>query len=404
MNKINFIITIICQIIIIELLAVLPVFAQSSDNTKKINLQYECLYKLAVLKEAESKKMPAAKINKFRSEYRKELDNYNKFLKSYIKPKSQTLKSSTISFEANSYVPPSTVILKYSGPYGEDYSHTNTCGQYAINSILYYYGIVEEASVTSENTNPNGCFTAPDTIIKYLALNKIASDVKNNSSLNDIRYYIDSGKPVICYVAVKNIMHWVVIIGYEIDSSGSISSVYMRDAYWGSHSEYKMNSELFLKIWEEPIFQKIDFFKKNISYHYYMIAPLGANTADEVPTGVTCEETKLEDQISNGLATMAIAANQDVSWISKISSLSSLKKFDFSKVNMPMFISGAIQVLGALPQKIVSILKTNDLQSLVTIARDSFKISQGEFSSSRIMQNLGSGLKTLGSKLASIKI
>ncbi len=403
MSKKRYFLKIIFSAVFINILLLSPAYSEN-NNVEKINLQYECLYKLAALKEAEDKKISANKIDKLRAEYQKELAKYNKFMKSYTKTESRTLKSSTISFETNSFVQPSTVVLNFAGPYSEDRTHTNTCGQYAINSVLYYYRIIEEKKVTNINTNPNGCFTAPDTIIKYLALRTIASDVKNNSTLNDIRYYIDSGKPIICYVAVKNIMHWIVVMGYETDTSGTVSSVYMRDAYWGVKSPYKINSDLFLKIWDEPILQNIDFFKKNIAYHNYMIAPLGANTADEVPAGVTCEETKLEDRISNGIATMAIAANQDVSWILKISSLSELKKFDFAKVDMPLFISGAFQTLGALTQKLTDISKTIEPQSLIAAARNGLKLCRGECNCSAAIQNSCSNFKTLGQKLASIKI
>jgi len=384
--------------------------AQSVTKKEKLAAQFKCLSVFTELKNAQDLKAPAAKIEAIRQRYQKEQSAYNKLLSSYADPDAKTGPVKMLTLEGKAPAGQSSLILDVKGPLNHNYNFRNTCGQFAINSVLNYYGVREEYTTTAQNTNPNGCFTAPDTIIKYLASRGIGSNVKNNATLGDLKTSIDANNPVFCYVGVGNIPHWIVVIGYDLDATGEVSALYMRDAYWGSFSNYKTSKEIFLQIWEEPIGQKIQLVKDKISsYRYYMIAPLGAGTATEIPTGTTCKETALDDKISEGVAEMVMAVNQDVSWIAGIKSLQELRKFDISKIDGVKFMAGAVKAISAIPAKLVEILQGTPVRQLgeQLIAAGTGSCTNGTCGqSSTILTGVGNTLKNVGTiaETASSKI
>jgi hypothetical protein len=130
----------------------------------------------------------------------------------------------------------------------------NCCGQFAMTLVLNSMGIETDGNEIFEDTNPAGIFTAPSTLVTALQERGVEAKQKHNASIDDIKAKIDAGKPVIVLVDCgDNCPHWICITGYDTDKEGNITSIRMRDAYWGTKSVEQMDIEEFKQRWAKPL-------------------------------------------------------------------------------------------------------------------------------------------------------
>ena len=134
-----------------------------------------------------------------------------------------------------------------------DIDGDNYCGQFAMSTLLNGMGIETDPQKVYQESNPAGIFTAPPTIVEYLRMNGIKAKMKNQASVNDIVKRIDDGKPVMVLVdSGDGIPHWICITGYDTDDKGNVTSVRMRDSYWGTRGPHTMSISDFEKAWKSP--------------------------------------------------------------------------------------------------------------------------------------------------------
>jgi hypothetical protein len=116
----------------------------------------------------------------------------------------------------------------------------NYCGQYAMTAALRGMGLSAGGQDIYNDTNPAGIFTGPATIIEKLNMSGLDASTKHNASLKDLIKKIDEGKPAIVLVDAGSAPHWVCIVGYKTDGEGNVTSIQMRDSYWGTRSVHSM--------------------------------------------------------------------------------------------------------------------------------------------------------------------
>ena len=164
----------------------------------------------------------------------------------------------------------------------DDYQVTisgdNYCGQFATNCIFQYYGINKDGNKIYSETNPAGIFTAPSTLVEYLNLNGLDANERNNASLSDLIKKLDSNTPVECLVCSDGeTPHWICVYGYETNEAGKVTSIKMRDSYWGYSKCKTMDIEEFKENFLNQPYGDIwlifnNFFFKN---HPYKWMPIG---------------------------------------------------------------------------------------------------------------------------------
>jgi hypothetical protein len=133
----------------------------------------------------------------------------------------------------------------------------NYCGQYAMTAALRGMGISASGQDIYKDTNPAGIFTGPATIIEKLNMSGLDASTKHNASLKDLIKKIDEGKPALVLVDAGSAPHWVCIVGYKTDGEGNVTSIQMRDSYWGTRSVHSMEVGKFQKIWNKPLGNKV---------------------------------------------------------------------------------------------------------------------------------------------------
>ncbi|MGM0601242.1 MAG: C39 family peptidase [Candidatus Rifleibacteriota bacterium] len=134
----------------------------------------------------------------------------------------------------------------------------NYCGQFAMTSVLNGMGLPAGAQDVYKDTNPSGIFTSPPTVVEYLRMNGVDASQKHNASVADIIKKIDEGKPVLVLMdSGTNVPHWVNIYGYKTDSQGNITSLVMRDSYWGTKKGHEMEIDRFKELWGAPLGTKV---------------------------------------------------------------------------------------------------------------------------------------------------
>jgi hypothetical protein len=130
----------------------------------------------------------------------------------------------------------------------------NSCGQFAMTLVLNSMGIETDGNEIFQDSNPASIFTAPSTLVTELQERGVNATQKHNASIDDIKAKIDAGKPVITLVDCgDNCPHWICITGYDTDEEGNITSIRMRDAYWGTKSVEQMDIEEFKQRWAKPL-------------------------------------------------------------------------------------------------------------------------------------------------------
>ncbi len=169
----------------------------------------------------------------------------------------------------------------------------NYCGQFAMSSVFKGLGIDKDPQDVYKATNPSGIFTAPPVLVDYLNKNGVKARQRQNCSIEDIAKKIDDGKPVIVLVdSGDGTPHWVNIYGYNRDESGKITSVRMRDSYWGTRSGHEMDINEFSKAWKSPFGST--FIGKLAGYSNLMIdingssggSPFSTATEDNMASGI----------------------------------------------------------------------------------------------------------------------
>ncbi len=169
----------------------------------------------------------------------------------------------------------------------------NYCGQFAMTSVFRGLGIDMDAQDIYKASNPRGIFTSPPIIVDHLNKNGVKAQQRHNCSIEDIAKKIDDGKPVIVLVdSGDGTPHWVNIYGYTRDDSGKITSVRMRDSYWGTRSGHEMDIDEFTQAWQKPLGDT--FLGKMLGYKNLMIdingsssgTPFATATEDNMASGV----------------------------------------------------------------------------------------------------------------------
>lgn len=177
----------------------------------------------------------------------------------------------------------------------------NYCGQFAMTSVLHGMGIPANAQDIYKATNPAGIFTAPPTIVETLRLSGIDATQRHNCSIDDIVKKIDSGKPAMVLMnSGSGTPHWVVVYGYNTDSSGKIKSLTLRDSYWGSKGPYDMDVERFKELWNAPLGDK---FPGNLAGYKNLMIDIGeAGEKQKSPHLANFNFwTATEDNLSSGI-------------------------------------------------------------------------------------------------------
>ena len=171
----------------------------------------------------------------------------------------------------------------------------NYCGQFAMSSVFKGLGIDKQPQNVYKATNPRGIFTAPPVIIDYLKKSGVKAQQRQNCSIDDIAKKIDAGLPVMVLVdSGDGTPHWINIYGYTRDASGKITSLRMRDSYWGTRAGHEMDIETFTKAWKQPFGDT--FVGKLAGYSNLMIDINGSSTWPASPFA-----TATEDNMASGI-------------------------------------------------------------------------------------------------------
>lgn len=232
-------------------------------------------------------------------------------------------------------------LLNSKGPNQYCGDDPNICGQYAMSTILNYYGYSETFTDIKEKTNPTGLsFTAPDRISFYLKSKGLDVSYKNNGSVEEITNAIDTGNPVVCLVATEGSSHWITILGYKKNDDGSVKSVTMRDSYWGINSNYEMPIDEFQKLWNKPLGSLVNEKVGKITDTAFTYKNLMMTVSNKKSSNIANKiglpgqfSTAMDDQLLNG-ANLAATG-----WVQK---------------NPAKVITGAAEVLSGLPQKLIT--------------------------------------------------
>ncbi|NCB38780.1 MAG: hypothetical protein EOM80_08420 [Erysipelotrichia bacterium] len=177
----------------------------------------------------------------------------------------------------------------------------NYCGQFAMTSVMNGMGLSMDGNKAYKDSNPAGIFTAPPTIVEYLNMNGVAASQKHNATISDITRKIDSGLPVVLLMdSGDGTPHWVNIYGYSSDASGKVTSVKMRDSYWGTSKGHEMDIEKFTKLWKSPLGTKLP--GSIVTYSNLMIDITGTREAAFSPGLLNFNfNTATEDNIAGGI-------------------------------------------------------------------------------------------------------
>ena len=171
----------------------------------------------------------------------------------------------------------------------------NYCGQFAMTSVFKGLGIDQKAQDVYKATNPAGIFTAPPVIVGYLNKNGVKARQRQNCSIDDITKKIDAGIPVMVLVdSGDGTPHWINIYGYNRDAAGKVTSLRMRDSYWGTRSGHEMDIDEFSKAWKRPFGDT--FIGKLAGYSNLMIDINGGSSWPSTPF-----TTATEDNMASGI-------------------------------------------------------------------------------------------------------
>jgi hypothetical protein len=178
----------------------------------------------------------------------------------------------------------------------------NYCGQFAMTALLKALGKNVDAQKVYEDTNPWGIFTAPTTITEYLNMNGIDASSRQNASVSDIVKQIDNGYPALVLMSSddKGTPHWVCVYGYDTDANGNVTSVKIRDSYWGVNEGTSMDINTFKERWSAPLGDS--FGSKFVGYKNQMISIYGTKTPEKSPRLLNFNfTTATEDNIAGGI-------------------------------------------------------------------------------------------------------
>ncbi|MEW6711072.1 MAG: C39 family peptidase [Candidatus Riflebacteria bacterium] len=180
-----------------------------------------------------------------------------------------------------------------------DIDGDNYCGQFAMSTLLKGMGINVDPQQVYKDTNPAGIFTAPPVIAEHLRKNGINARMKNKASVKDITKRIDEGRPVIVLVdSGDGVPHWICITGYDTDASGKVTSLRMRDSYWGTDGPHTMPIDEFEKAWKSPFGNSV--LGGLVSYENVLIDNLGTCKPTSTAYPGTFN-TATEDNMASGI-------------------------------------------------------------------------------------------------------
>ena len=177
----------------------------------------------------------------------------------------------------------------------------NYCGQFAMTSVFKGMGINKDPQQAYKDTNPAGIFTGPTTIVEYLNMNGVDATQKHKASLADITRKLDAGLPVIVLVdSGSGVPHWVNIYGYNVDASGKVVSLKLRDSYWGTSKGYDIDIEKFNAAWANPVGNKMP--GSLLGYSNLMIDIKGTREPMQSPSALNFNfNTAVEDNLAGGI-------------------------------------------------------------------------------------------------------
>jgi hypothetical protein len=127
----------------------------------------------------------------------------------------------------------------------------NCCGQVAIGTALSAFGQSASSSELSA-MNPAGIFTAPGAIVEFLNP-RIGARQRNGGTVEDLREALDKGSPVIVLVNNEGTPHWITVTGYQLNASGEVSHLEIRDQCIASGSCDLLGVSEFERIWNSPL-------------------------------------------------------------------------------------------------------------------------------------------------------
>ncbi len=177
----------------------------------------------------------------------------------------------------------------------------NYCGQFAMTSVFNGMGISKDPQKIYEDTNPAGIFTSPPAIVEYLNMNGIDASQKQNASIADITRKLDAGLPVIVLMnSGGGTPHWVNVYGYNVDASGKVVSLKLRDSYWGTSKGIDMDVEKFTTAWNDPVGNKLP--NSLLGYSNLMVDIQGTREPAQSPSALNFNfNTAMEDNMSSGI-------------------------------------------------------------------------------------------------------
>lgn len=241
----------IIPIVFLSFFITAPAYALEVTRDDKLSAQFECLSKFTALKNAEDAGADASTLGELKAGYGRELRTYNSIATLYAKNGDTTGVSIGRGHGAGDS---SDVILDIGQPKPPADGMKKISVAFVIDLVLQYYKKGEGLKAVLDEIGGNypAAASPKDIIIEFLGGRDIGVMAKNNATLADIREFIDAKNPVICYVGVRRISHWIVIVGYSKSGMGEPAAFFVRDAFWGRAKNYKIPAELFARIWKNP--------------------------------------------------------------------------------------------------------------------------------------------------------
>lgn len=123
-----------------------------------------------------------------------------------------------------------------------DGADKNACGTTSMSMVLNFWknkpGEYTHQRVDSEVRRGPDMFSSPKNLIDYARDQGFRSEGKNNSSIDDLKGYLDQGVPVQVLIDPNKdggdaVLHYVNVVDYEADQDGKITDVVIADPAGG---------------------------------------------------------------------------------------------------------------------------------------------------------------------------
>jgi hypothetical protein len=126
--------------------------------------------------------------------------------------------------------------------------NSNACGTTCLAMVLTH---LLHSSISREQVDAHirrfDIFTAPGDIARLARSFGIQGVMYNYTSLNELKSWIDDGKPVIAMIRSSRSLHYVVVHNLRCDTAGAINSILFADPGTGQNAA--LSAREFTKIW-----------------------------------------------------------------------------------------------------------------------------------------------------------